>query len=260
MPNLGRLESLVDEHAGLVTRIFEHAERPKVHYLLHIPESIRMHGVSLNCFGPERRHRQVEGVAAHAYAGQLDVHPIKKLTHQHVEALKEENSCVTTWIPRPIEALGIVPWAAGWKWQHAPPPPPLAPPNPPPPPPAPSSSSSSPARTRRICFVLGVPMAPGFRAQAGNVMHCQLGDVHSGDLVLGRDAGIPFVGKAGLFVRVGDNYYCCVDVFTPSGPGTYASAGNVPKLAHVDTLAYVLAFAVVRGGVRPLVPRLRWAL
>eukprot|EP00959_Pyramimonas_sp_CCMP1952_P273872 5724511-Pyramimonas_sp.AAC.1 len=82
LPNIDRVEQLVETYRDKVTNLVDTAIRPKVHYLMHIPRSIRQMAANVNCFSPERRHKQVKQIVCHCF-GTARVGPNDALPAPH---------------------------------------------------------------------------------------------------------------------------------------------------------------------------------
>eukprot|EP00959_Pyramimonas_sp_CCMP1952_P201540 4214418-Pyramimonas_sp.AAC.1 len=90
LANLEHLSRVIEQYRELSVRLYPSMDRPKIHYIVHLPDYIRKTRANLNCFGPERRHRSVKMVVGHTYADKVDKHAIKKLTRQHMYTLGQD--------------------------------------------------------------------------------------------------------------------------------------------------------------------------
>ena len=57
MPHVGRLRTLVNEHAELFVMLYPNYVRPKFHHLFHIADNMVWLGALMSCFVCERKHR-----------------------------------------------------------------------------------------------------------------------------------------------------------------------------------------------------------
>jgi hypothetical protein len=64
---LGLLNSLILEHHRLFVFLYPDASKPKVHFLLHIPECILRFGALLSCFVTERKHKESKIIGTFAF-------------------------------------------------------------------------------------------------------------------------------------------------------------------------------------------------
>ena len=61
------LQQLILEHHELFTKLYPAEAKPKVHFLLHVPEQIAKFQKNLSCFVTERKHKQSKGLGAFCY-------------------------------------------------------------------------------------------------------------------------------------------------------------------------------------------------
>ena len=61
------LQTLLLKHHYMYQRVFPQCSKPKMHFMLHLPDHLRNFKANLNCFGPERRHRFAKALGSFCY-------------------------------------------------------------------------------------------------------------------------------------------------------------------------------------------------
>lgn len=56
---VGDLELIIEAHHIEFARLYPDLEKPKIHYLKHVPTCFRKFKVNMSCFGAERKHKEL---------------------------------------------------------------------------------------------------------------------------------------------------------------------------------------------------------
>ena len=64
---------LLQEHHILYHRLYPDCVKPKLHYLKHAVECIKKFGCNMNCFSPERKHKEAKAIAAYSFKTVLGI-------------------------------------------------------------------------------------------------------------------------------------------------------------------------------------------
>lgn len=67
LTRLAELRAVICEHHELFVELYPTRVRPKLHYLLHLPDVFRSLQANLSCFVTERKHRAVKEIAASVF-------------------------------------------------------------------------------------------------------------------------------------------------------------------------------------------------
>ena len=86
-----RLKRLMLAHHALYRTLYPNLAKPKLHYLFHVVDCIDRHGVCLNCFAGERKHRNFKAVANHTFA-HFEEHLTNRLLCDLVDTLQNDRS------------------------------------------------------------------------------------------------------------------------------------------------------------------------
>lgn len=86
-----RLRRLTRAHHTLYRTLYPGLAKPKLHYLFHLADCIERHGVCLNCFAGERKHRTFKAIASHTFA-HFEEHITNRLLCDLVNTLSDRSS------------------------------------------------------------------------------------------------------------------------------------------------------------------------
>ena len=106
MQQIDLLRRLVLAHRDLYRELygFAVASKPKLHYLFHVIDCIERHGLVLNCFAPERKHKSI---LMHARVG-AGVHLgwtiLKRVLLDHLQAVEDSNTFQECYLLAPKRA------------------------------------------------------------------------------------------------------------------------------------------------------------
>ncbi len=67
VPRVDELDGALKSHHELFATLYPQCVKPKLHFMRHLPEQLRQHGVLLSCFATERKHKFSKKVAAFCY-------------------------------------------------------------------------------------------------------------------------------------------------------------------------------------------------
>jgi len=116
LAHIGRLQSLIEEHHQVFAELYGDHVKPKLHYVLHVPQNMVEMRANLSCFVVERKHRACKAFAAAAFR-----HYEKVVTHallnQHVHDLGAPCALSPSYSQSPREVGGcqslFAPFATG---------------------------------------------------------------------------------------------------------------------------------------------------
>ena len=111
--NTDRVHYLVETYQEMAPEMCQSTERPKLHYLVHIPQYIEMHKCMFTAFAPERRHKLAKSISNNCFGQALNMHPLKKLTAMHLEALQNEETYKADFLHNPKPAPDLQQWFHG---------------------------------------------------------------------------------------------------------------------------------------------------
>jgi hypothetical protein len=84
---LPELQGAVEEHGLLFSKLYPQAAKPKFHWLFHIPGVFRRFGANVSCFAPERKHKLVKSICAHAFGSGLQKNVTTRILYTDLENL-----------------------------------------------------------------------------------------------------------------------------------------------------------------------------
>lgn len=90
LSRLEELQGMIEDHHSLFVALYPGSVRPKLHYLLHIPDVFRRLRANVSCFVTERKHRVAKGLAAHTFRHFERTMTIDILNHHVHEFLSGE--------------------------------------------------------------------------------------------------------------------------------------------------------------------------
>ena len=186
---LSLLRRLVLDHHARFCELYPQCPKPKLHYMLHIPECIARFGVVLSCFCPERKHKRSNQLGQFAFRNFAET-ITRRILRREIAALRVPGRFLATKLDesRPLTR-----------------------------------------RLKQRCVqcgllsLVGGEAAPAARQSIG--LHTAVGHVHRQDLicaVVGREM---FVGLVQNFVQRmlpgGDDFWAFVTVLRPVGGCTF---------------------------------------
>lgn len=65
--NVGILKIKLQEHHVRFQGLYPNCIKPKLHYLKHAIDGLEKFGCNLNCFAPERKHKEAKAIAAYSF-------------------------------------------------------------------------------------------------------------------------------------------------------------------------------------------------
>ena len=55
------LDAIIFAHHVAFGGLYSPLQKPKIHFLKHVPSCFRRFGANMSCFGPERKHKELVG-------------------------------------------------------------------------------------------------------------------------------------------------------------------------------------------------------
>ena len=98
---LPELRTALRNHHTLFLRLYPNLAKPKLHYMWHVCDCLERFAANMSCFSPERRHKQVKGIAKHTFA-YIEQHVLSKLLNNLVNDLQAKPQDVQRSLSRAV--------------------------------------------------------------------------------------------------------------------------------------------------------------